>query len=74
MTHAINPEGYCPANEHPRWNESVYFNFYDPIARIGCFIRVGILEKLRESSTCFAFFSDGRRLFTRIDMNLPYTE
>ncbi len=69
-----NPEGYCPPNDDPRWNQSVYFNFYDPAQRIGCFIRVGIMENLRESNCWFAFFRDGRPLFTRINMNLPYTD
>src|SRR3546814_7182299 len=30
---ALDPEGYCQANNHPRWNQSVYFNFYDPASR-----------------------------------------
>lgn len=69
----VDPEGYCPANDHPRWNQSVYFNFYDPVQRTGCFIRVGILENQHESNCWFAFFRDGKPLFTRINMNLPYT-
>ena len=77
MTHtdiALNPEGYCPASDHPRWNQSVYFNFYDPASRLGCFIRIGILENQRETNSWFAFFRDGKPLFTRINMNLPYTD
>jgi hypothetical protein len=70
----IDPEGYCPANDHPRWNQSVYFNFYDPATRTGCFIRVGILENLRETNNWFVFFRDGKPLFTRMNMNLPYTD
>jgi hypothetical protein len=70
----IDPEGYCPASDHPRWNQSVYFNFYDPKTKTGCFIRIGILENLRESNSWFAFFRDGKPLFTRINMNLPYSE
>ncbi len=73
-TAILDPEGYCPANDHPRWNQSVYFNFYDPAARTGCFIRIGILENLREANNWFVFFRDGKPLFTRINMNLPYTE
>ena len=74
MTTELNPEGYCPANDHPRWNQSVYFNFYDPEQRTGCFIRIGILENLQESNCWFVFFRDGKPLFTRINQNLPYTD
>lgn len=69
----IDPEGYCRANEHPRWNQSVYFNFYDPVQKTGCFIRVGILENQKERNSWFVFFRDGKPLFSRINMNLPYT-
>jgi len=70
----LDPEGYCPANDHPRWNQSAYFNCYDPATRTGCFIRMGILENLKETNNWFAFFRDGKPLFTRINMNLPYTD
>ena len=73
MTVEKSPEDYWPANDHPRWNQSVYFNFYDPAQRIGCFIRVGILENLGETNSWFVFFKDGKPLFNRTNMNLPYT-
>lgn len=69
----LDPEGYCPANEHPDWNQSFYFNFYDPEQKTGAFIRVGILENREEANLWFVFFRDGRPLFTRLNMNLPYT-
>jgi len=69
----FDPEGYCKANDDPRWNQSFYFSFYDPVSRIGSFIRVGILENLRESNNWFVFFRDGKPLFSRLNMNLPYT-
>lgn len=69
----FDPEGYCPANEHPDWNQSFYFNFYDPAAQTGGFVRVGILENRKEANLWFIFFRDGRPLFTRLNMNLPYT-
>ncbi|GAC1619778.1 MAG: hypothetical protein NVS9B10_00850 [Nevskia sp.] len=74
MATPLDPEGYCAASEHPRWNQSVYFNFYDPAAKTGCFIRVGILENRREMNNWFVFFRDGKPLFTRLNMNLPYTD
>ena len=67
-----NPEGYCPDDSEPNWNQSLYFNFYDPQARIGCFIRIGILENRQESNNWFVFFKDGKPLFTRSNINLPY--
>lgn len=69
----LDPEGYCPANDHPDWNQSFYFNFYDPAQKTGGFIRVGILENRNEANLWFVFFRDGRPLFTRLNMNLPYT-
>ncbi|WP_374413728.1 hypothetical protein [Novosphingobium colocasiae] len=69
-----SPEEYWKANDNERWNQSVYFNFYDPSQRTGCFIRVGILENLQESNNWFSFFRDGKPLFTRLNMNLPYTD
>jgi hypothetical protein len=69
----IDPEGYCPANDHPDWNQSFYFNFYDPAQKTGGFIRVGILENRKEANLWFVFFRDGRPLFTRLNLNLPYT-
>lgn len=70
----IDPEGYCAANDHPDWNQSFYFNFYDPVAETGAFIRVGILENRRETNLWFVFFRHGKPLFTRLNMNLPYTD
>jgi hypothetical protein len=69
-----NAEGYCPANDHPDWNQSFYFNFYDPIQKTGAFIRFGILENRKEANMWFVFFRDGRPLFTKLNMNLPYTK
>ncbi|MGE3599144.1 MAG: hypothetical protein AB7N70_26715, partial [Dehalococcoidia bacterium] len=68
-----NPEGYCANHTDRHWNQSLYFNFYDPATRIGCFIRIGIQENKKESNNWFVFFKDGRPLFTRSNLNLPYT-
>lgn len=67
-----NPEGYCPNKDDPNWNQSLYFNFYDPASTIGCFIRIGILENRQESNLWFVFFMNGKPLFTRSNLNLPY--
>lgn len=74
ISNNLNPEGYCPANDHPDWNQSFYFNFYDPAQKTGGFIRMGILENRKEANLWFVFFRDGRPLFTRLNMNLPYTK
>ncbi|NKI18735.1 hypothetical protein HCU74_15080 [Spongiibacter sp. KMU-166] len=56
-----------------KWNQSYYFNFYDRHKKTGGFFRIGILENVGEVN-CFAiFFRDGKPLFTRLNMNLPYT-
>jgi hypothetical protein len=69
----FDAEGYCPANDHPDWNQSFYFNFYDPAQKTGGFIRVGVMENRKEANLWFVFFRDGRPLFTRLNLNLPYT-
>ncbi|MBL6749514.1 MAG: hypothetical protein ISP90_03295 [Nevskia sp.] len=66
-------EGYRPADQTQRWNQSFYFNFYDPACKVGCFIRIGILENLKESNSWCVFFMDGKPLFARQNLNLPYT-
>ncbi len=68
-----NPEGYLPANDQQKWNQSYYFNFYDPKSKIGALLRIGILENLKEVNAWTVFFMDGTPIFTRVNMNLPYT-
>ena len=69
----LNPEGYIPANDNLLWNQSIYFNLYDPQSKIGCFIRIGILENLKKTNNWFVFFKDGKPLYARFNLNLPYT-
>ena len=71
---ARNCERYIGNPAIKKWNQSFYFNFYDPVARIGCFIRVGIMENMGETNSFFVFFKEGMPLFQRINMNLPYTD
>lgn len=66
-------EGYVPGNENPRWGQSYYYNCYDPVSRVGVLIRVGLLENQREANSWLIVFRDGRPLFTRSNLNLPYT-
>ncbi|MGD9661876.1 MAG: hypothetical protein AB7U63_11425 [Porticoccaceae bacterium] len=67
-----DPEGYVPATDNEKWNQSYFYGCYDPETRIGCMIRVGILENQKETNGFVIFFRDGQPLFTRINMNLPY--
>lgn len=71
----INPmdaEGYV-TGDHPKWAHSFYFDFYDPKIKVGGFIRIGILEHQRETNTWVVLFMDGKPLYTRVNLNLPYT-
>lgn len=66
-------EGLVSGNGNPRWNQSYYYNFYDPKTKSGAFIRLGFLENQKEVNTWFILFKDGLPLFTRTNINLPYT-
>ncbi|MGQ0698610.1 MAG: DUF7065 domain-containing protein [Panacagrimonas sp.] len=64
-------EGYIPGNDEPRWNQSFYYQAYDPVTRTGAFIRIGLLENQKESNSWLIVFRDGRPLYTRTNLNLP---
>lgn len=70
---AENCERYIANPTIPKWNQSYYFNFYDRKSKLGAFIRIGVMENLRESNGFAIFFMDGKPLFTRVNMHLPYT-
>lgn len=67
--HAL--EGYIPAEGRPLWNQSFYFNAFDPNSRIGCIIRVGFLEGKGSANSWMVFFVDGTPLFQRFNNDLP---
>ncbi len=66
-------EGYIHGSE-PRWNQSYYYQAYDPATRIGTFIRLGFLENQNESNSWLIVFRDGSPLYTRTNLNLPFTK
>ncbi|WP_018990659.1 DUF7064 domain-containing protein [Aromatoleum toluclasticum] len=66
-------EGLVPGDGNYNWNQSYYYQLYDPKTRVGALIRVGLHENHRESNTWFIFFKDGLPIFNRVNMNLPYT-
>ncbi|KAK44030.1 hypothetical protein BG58_27870 [Caballeronia jiangsuensis] len=66
-------EGYIKSDGNPHWNQSYYYNAYDPVTRVGILIRVGIQESRQDTNTWFIVFQDGLPIFTRTNMNLPYS-
>ncbi|MEE4453042.1 hypothetical protein V2S85_15425 [Novosphingobium resinovorum] len=63
-------EGYLPAEGRRLWNQSFYFNAYDPKNGIGCVIRAGFMEGSRSANSWMVFFMDGKPLFARYNANL----
>lgn len=53
------------------WNQSYYFNAYDPDSRIGCVIRAGFMEGQGKANSWMVFFIDGKLLFQRFNSDLP---
>src|SRR5205085_8011617 len=53
-----------PLERASNFNESMYFNAYDPATRVGCFVRLGnrANEGYAESTTC-VYLPDGRVAF-----------
>ena len=66
-------EGLVHGGDHPRWNQSFYYQAYDARTRVGFFIRIGLLANANEANTWLIAFRDGRALYTRTNQNLPYT-
>ncbi|HSV71932.1 MAG TPA: hypothetical protein VLI72_17645 [Methylibium sp.] len=66
-------ESRVAGRRDPLWNQSYYFNAYDPRSRIGCLIRVGLLEHSNQANSWLIVFQDGLPLFTRTNLQLPYT-
>ena len=67
-------EGLIPGEGKPRWNQSWYYQAYDADTRTGCFIRLGFLETENEANSWLIVFREGRPIFTRTNLNLPYTK
>jgi hypothetical protein len=64
-------EDYLPAEGRALWNQSFYFNAYDPTSRIGCIVRAGFLEGQGTANSWMVVFRDGRLLFQRFNADLP---
>lgn len=66
-------EGLISGNGNPRWSQSYYYNAYDATTKTGVLIRIGLLENAPEANTWLIAFKDGLPIFTRTNLNLPYT-
>jgi hypothetical protein len=65
-------ESHLPGRGEPLWNQSYYFNAYDPKSKLGCLVRIGLMEHAGQANSWMIVFQDGRPLFTRTNLNLPY--
>ncbi len=65
-------EGRVAGKGQPLWNQSFYFNAYDPQTRAGVLIRIGLLEHSDQANSWLIAFKDGLPLFTRTNLQLPY--
>ena len=65
-------EGYVEGDGNIHWNQSYYYNAYDPVTKAGVLIRIGLQEQKQESNSWLIVFKDGKPLYTRTNLNLPY--
>lgn len=66
-------EGLVTGHHEPLWSQSWYYQAYDAGTRTGLLVRIGLLENQQEANTWLIAFRDGKPLFTRTNLNLPYT-
>ena len=72
MIEARDDRRHTPARDAlPLWNESWWFSFYDPAARIGVVTRIGILPNRGEASVWFYVSRDGKIAHTGTDLRRP---
>lgn len=64
-------EGYLPAEGRVKWNQSFYFNAYDPRSRLGIIVRAGFLEGAGTANSWMVAFRDGSPVFQRFNADLP---
>lgn len=66
-------ESNVPGRGEALWNQSYYYNAYDPRTKVGCLIRVGLLEHSNQANSWLIVFQEGLPVFTRTNLQLPYT-
>ena len=62
---------HIPDSDAPTWNESWYFNFYDPIADVGGYLRIGLLPNAQVANMWCALFSAGEEIYSRSRHDRP---
>ncbi|MCL5056923.1 MAG: hypothetical protein M1130_02780 [Actinobacteria bacterium] len=60
-------------DNNPKWNESYFFDFYDPKSTVGAYIRIGINEYEQSSGIWLILFKDRKPLYNRVVQVAPYT-
>ncbi len=74
MTDYEEYEGPVVDPEHDLWSQSYYYNVYDSVTGIGCLIRIGLLPGQKQANSWLIVFADGRPVFARTNLSLPYTD
>ncbi|SPM40628.1 hypothetical protein MNAB215_2829 [Mycobacterium numidiamassiliense] len=74
MTDFAKYEGLVVDPDQELWGQSYYYNAYDPVARIGVLIRIGMLPNRKQANSWLIAFADGLPVFARTNLNLPYTD
>jgi len=75
MIKARDDRRHRPAGDSlPLWNESYWFSFYDPAARIGVVTRIGMLPNRGESNVWFYVSKDAKIAHTGTDLRCAVPE
>jgi hypothetical protein len=64
---------HAPRNSKMKWNESYFYEFYDPKSTVGGVFRIGILENSQTSNLWFILFKNGKLVYNRFCTVAPYT-
>lgn len=65
---------HIPDSDAPTWNESWYFNFYDPRADVGGYLRIGLLPNAHVANMWIALFAGGEEVYNRSRFDRPLPE
>jgi hypothetical protein len=57
-----NDELMHPVGDHPSWSESYYFNFVDPVSKVGMFTRMGFRPGNGWADALHVIYLQGRRV------------
>ncbi|MBL6612736.1 MAG: hypothetical protein ISP45_01855 [Reyranella sp.] len=65
---------HAPDSDAATWNESWYFNFYDPQVDVGGYLRIGLLPNARVGNMWAALFVAGEEVYNRFHLDRPLPE